>query len=64
MDPMSFTPLTHMLGCLKCGRPHKGHPLYYGTKCTLALAKECTDESRDIPAWGMEGPVVPTLQAH
>ena len=61
MDPVLFTPLTHMLGCLKCGRPCKGHPLPYGTTCALALAKECTEESRDIPAWGVEGPVVPTL---
>ena len=49
-----------MPGCLKCSRPHKGHPLPYGTNCALALAKECTDESRDIPAWGVEGPAVPT----
>ena len=60
MDPMSLSSLTHVLGCSKCGRPHKGHPLPYGINCILALAEECADESRDIPAWGVEGPVVPT----
>ena len=61
MDPVSFTPLTHVPGCLKCSRPRKGHPLPYGANCALALAKEHADESRVIPAWGVEGPVVPTL---
>ena len=60
MDPVLFTPLTHMLGCLKCSRPCKGHPLPYDTNCAPALAEEHTDESRDIPAWGVEGPLVPT----
>ena len=59
MDPVSFTSLTHVPGCWEFGRPCKGHPPY-GTNCALALAKECADESRDIPAWGIEGPVVPT----
>ena len=49
-----------MLGCLKCGRPYKGHPLPYGTNCALALAEEHADKSREITARGMEGPVVPT----
>ena len=60
MDSVSFTPLTHMLGCLKCGRPHKGHPLPYGAIGAVALAEEYADKSRDIPAWGVEGPAVPT----
>ena len=60
MDPVSFTPLTHVLGCLKCSRPCKGHPFPYGTNCALALAKECEHKSRDIAAWGVEGPIVPT----
>ena len=60
MAPVSSTPLTHMPGCSKCGRPCKGHPLPYGTNCALALAEECADESRDIPAWGVEGPAMPT----
>ena len=58
---MSFTPLTHVPGCSKCGRPHEDHPLPYGANYALAFAEECTDESRDIPAWGVEGPAVPTL---
>ena len=60
MDLVSFTPLKHMLGYSKCGRCHKGHPLPYGANCALALAKEHADKSRDIPAWGVKGPVVPT----
>ena len=60
MDPVSFTPLTRVPGCLKCGRPCKGHPLPCGTNCGLPLSKEHADESRGIPAWGVEGPAVPT----
>ena len=59
MDPMLFTPLTHVQRCLKCGRPHKGHPLLYGINCILALTKKHADTSRDIPAWGVEWTVVP-----
>ena len=58
MESVSFTPLTHVPGCSKCGRPHKSHPLPYGTNCNLGLAEECRDESREILACGMEGPVV------
>ena len=50
MEPIVFTPIAHVPGCLKCGRPHKGHPLPYSNNCTLALAKECKDESRDTLA--------------
>ena len=60
IDPVSSTPLTHVPGCSKCSRPHKGHPLPYGANCALALAEEHADESGDIPAWGVEGPAVPT----
>ena len=60
MDPVSFTPLTHVLGCLKCSIPCKFHPLPCGTNCALALAQKCADESRDIPAQDVEGPAVPT----
>ena len=56
MESVSFTPLTHIPGCSKCGRPCKGHPLPYGANCTLALAKECADESREILSCGVEGP--------
>ena len=58
MESVSFTSLTHVTGCSKCGRPSKGHPLLYGATCALALAKECTDESSEIPACGVEGPAV------
>ena len=61
MESVSFTPPTHIPGCSKCGRPCKGHPLPYGTNCTLPLAKEHADKSREIPAHGMEGPVAPPL---
>ena len=56
MESLSFTPLLHVPGCSKCSQPCKSHPLPYGTNCALALAKEHADKSRDIPAWGMEGP--------
>ena len=58
MESVSFTPLTHVPGCSKCGRPYKGHPLPYGANCALALANEYTDESREILTCGVEGPVV------
>ena len=55
MEPIAFTIITHVPGCLKCGRPFKGHPLLYGTNCALAIAKEHADESRDILACHVEG---------
>ena len=58
MESVLLTPLTHVPRCSKCGRPHKGHPLLYGANCILALVKECTDESREILACGVEGLVV------
>ena len=39
---------------------HKGHPLPYDINCAIALAKECADKSKDILAWGVEEPAVPT----
>ena len=58
MESVLFTPLTHVPGNSKCGRPHKGHPLLYGTNCILALARECADVSREILACVVEGPVM------
>ena len=55
MEPIVFPPSTHVPGCLKCSRHCKGHPLPYGTNCTLALAKEHANESRDILACQVEG---------
>ena len=55
MESVVFYTLLHAPGCSKCGRPYKGHPLPYGTNCALALAEECTAESRDIPACVGEG---------
>ena len=60
MEPVAFMPITPVPGCSKHGRPHKGHPLPYGNNCTLALAEECKDESRDSLACQVEGmPVNP-----
>ena len=61
MEPIAFTPITHVPRCSKCVRPHKGHPLPYGNNCTLALAKEHEDESRDTLACQMGGPLVTLL---
>ena len=52
-------PITHVPGCSKCSRPHKGYPLPYSSNCTLALTEECKDESRDTLASLVEGlPVI------
>ena len=58
---MTYTPLTQVPGCSKCGRPRKGHPLPYGANCTLALTEESANETTDTPFCGREGPVVPGL---
>ena len=60
-EHITFTPITHVPGCLKCGRSCKGHPLPYSNNCTLALAKEHEDESRDTPACWVEGLLVTLL---
>ena len=61
MEPIAFMPITHVPGCLKCGRHCKGHPLLYGNNSALALAKEHKDESRDSLSCWVEGSPVTLL---